>query len=281
MERTRITFWGVRGSVPAPGRGTVRFGGNTACVEISSGGSIIVCDAGTGIRPLGEALLRRAQGRPISAHLLLTHLHWDHFIGLPFFAPLYDRRNRFVVGGPKAGGESFKTGISRIMRPPYFPVPLAKLPARLAFRTYRERSFHIGDVQVIPSGVNHPGGALGWRFLFPGGASLVHITDNEPASPRDEEKLIAWMRGADALIHDAQYTPAGYLAHRGWGHSPWVYPIELAARAGIQRLWLFHFDPSDGDRQLALSLTKARAFAKLHAPGVCVEMAREGVSFSL
>lgn len=281
MNRTRVTFWGVRGSIPAPGPMTKRFGGNTSCVEIVAGEERIVCDAGTGIRALGLRLMRGAAGRPVAAHILLSHLHWDHYMGLPFFAPLYVRRNRFVIAGPSAGLQGFGRALSHAMRPPYFPVPFSMIPAGIRFKTIGLRPFRIGGVRALPLALHHPGGSLGWRFFFPDGRSLVHVTDNEPGSKRHVRKLLRWMRGADVLIHDAQYTPADYARHRGWGHSPFTFPIRLASEAGIARLFLFHFDPQDEDAQLARVRKKAVAMARALPHPVHVEMAQEGTSFTL
>lgn len=281
MKKAVIRFWGVRGSIPSPGRRTVRFGGNTACVEIEAGETRIVCDAGTGIRELGLSMGRAQGSGALRAHILLSHIHWDHFMGLPFFTPLYSGRNRFVVAGPGSGGMSFGRALSRAMRPPYFPVPFSAIPAGLSFRTLSEKPFFIGDVRVEPMAVNHPGGALGWRFDFPDGASLVHVTDNEPDSLRRRRALVDWMRGADVLIHDAQYDPRSYKRHVGWGHSPYTFPIELAAEAGVRRLFLFHFDPQDDDARLTKVLSTSRRFARERSMKVDVAMAREGFSFTL
>ena len=281
MGSAKITFWGVRGSIPSPGRKTMIFGGNTACVEISSKAARIICDAGTGIRELGLSLERRASRLPVRAHLILSHIHWDHFMGLPFFTPLYRRGNHFVIAGPRAGRMTFRRALSRAMHPPYFPVPFSAMPAGLSFKTVSARPFSIGDVRVEPMAMNHPGGALGWRFFFPDGRSLVHVTDNEPGSRRRRAALVQWMSGADAMIHDAQYDPRSYRHHRGWGHSPFTFPIDLAAEAGIGRLYLFHFDPQDDDAHLKRVLLKARRYARERSLSVEVDMAREGLSFSL
>jgi len=281
MGGAKITFWGVRGSIPSPGRRTMLFGGNTACVEIFSSEARIICDAGTGIRELGLSLERRASRLPVKAHILLSHIHWDHFMGLPFFTPLYRRRNRFVMAGPRAGGMPFGRALSKAMRPPYFPVPFSAIPAGLSFKTVGESPFCIGDVTVEPFAVNHPGGALGWRFWFPDGSSLVHVTDNEPDSARLRNSMVKWMGGADAMIHDAQYDPRSYRRHRGWGHSPYTFPVDLASEAGIERLFLFHFDPQDDDARLKKVLSKARKYARRESAHVEVEMAREGYSFRL
>lgn len=281
MERAKIKFWGVRGSIATSGRETNQVGGNTACVEISAAGRIIICDAGTGIRPLGISLVRRLGKRPISAHILLSHLHLDHYMGLPFFQPLYKKENDFVIAGPGACRMGFGKALSRAVCPPYFPISLSEMPAGIRLKTLSERPFAIGKIRVVPKPVNHPGGALGFRFYFPGGKSLVHITDNEPDTARAKQMLVEWMKGADVLIHDAQYSIARWHSHLGWGHSPFAYSIELAREAGIARLILFHFDPQDSDRRLARMLRNAQRLAKGMHPKLRVELAREGRSIVL
>ena len=265
----------------APGPGTIRFGGNTSCVEIQIGGELIICDAGTGIRPLGESLVRRMKGRPIEATILLSHLHWDHYIGLPFFRPLYNGKNRFVVAGPRVAEMDFGPALSCAMRPPYFPVPLAVLPSRLRFKTVSARPFKMGTVRIVPIELNHPGGAMGWRFYFPNRRSVVHVTDNEPSSQNKMKRLVKWMQGTDVLIHDAQYTPSTYLQRMGWGHSPFTYPITLAAEAGIPRVVFFHFDPADNDKRLSDIQRQARAWAREQGINIKCDLAREGASIVL
>lgn len=281
VQKAKITFWGVRGSVAAPGKKTVRFGGNTACVEIESAGTRIICDAGTGIRPLGIDLMRRVKGRSINAHILISHLHWDHYMGLPFFKPLFQKKNSFVIGGPISGGLEFKDALSGAMKPPYFPIPISAMPADIDFKTIDENPFTIGDINVLPHLVNHPGGALGWRFEFENGRSLVHVTDNEPDGGVCDEKALKWMDGADILIHDAQYSPQNYKTHRGWGHSPYSYPLMLAKKAGIKKVFLFHFDPEDTDAHLSKVLKDAQKTLKTVGGALRCELACEGKSILL
>lgn len=264
-----------------PGRATAGIGGNTACVDIVFGHDKIICDAGTGIRPLGIELKKKFGTKPIRAHILLSHLHWDHYIGLPFFKPLYEKKNRFVICGPRGGGLKFGKALARTMRPPYFPITLSDISAGISTKTISDREFVVGRIRVSPFHVNHPGGALGWRFFFPNGKSLVHITDNEPDTKRGAQKLIAWMKGADVLIHDAQYSSKNYKRHKGWGHSPVSYPITLAARAGVGRLFLFHFDPEADDRHVKASLAYAKKFALKKKFDVRCSIAREGLAFEL
>lgn len=281
LKKVVVRFWGVRGSMAAPGPETVRYGGNTACLEIEADDARIICDAGTGIRPLGLDLINRFAGKAIEASILLSHLHWDHFIGLPFFKPLYSVKNSFEIIGPGLEGMSFRNALSRAMRPPYFPVPFSDVPASLKFRTIHEKNSKIRGILVNTFKVNHPGGAFGYRFHFSGGRSLVHITDNEPSNGANMAELVEMIRGADVMIHDAQYTPQNYLDKKGWGHSPFTYPIELAERAGIRRLYLFHFDPEDDDGHLRAVLGEVNRWIKSKGMKVRCGLSREGSSFEL
>ena len=280
MERVKLTFWGVRGSMATPGSKTARVGGNSACVEIRSGETLIICDAGTGIRELGLSLCQ--QKSPLRLSILLSHLHLDHFIGLPFFKPLYTKNELFLIGGPVRRWMTFRSDLIRVTSPPHFPLPLLESPAQLQFRSLGTKSFFIDNVRVVPSQLHHPGGALGWRFYFPNGKSLVHVSDNEPNGKTFTKKMIAWMKGADLLIHDAQYTPSEYRAKKqGWGHSPYTYPLELAAEAGVKKVFLFHHDPEHDDRTLQKLLADARRYVKSKQWKVTCDLAREGKTIFL
>ncbi|MFA4874961.1 MAG: MBL fold metallo-hydrolase [bacterium] len=281
MDRVRIKFWGVRGSLAAPGRDTVRFGGNTTCIEIVCGKTRIICDAGTGLRPLGIDLARRASGRAVNATILLSHLHWDHYIGLPFFQPFFERRNRFLIAGPEAGGSGFKRLLDEAIRPPYMPMRLGDLGARISYKSIRAKAFEIDRVRVTPIAANHPDGAIGWRFDFPGGRSAAVMSDNEPGDDARALSLVEWMAGADVLVHDAQYTPQEYRRRRGWGHSPFLYPIGLARAAEIPRLYLTHFDPESSDKKLMRIASAAKAFIVKKRSSLRCELAREGLCFFL
>lgn len=281
MARTKIKFWGVRGSMASPGRGTIWCGGNTSCLEIEAEDTRIICDAGTGIRPLGIDLIRRMENRPTSAHIILSHIHWDHYIGLPFFKPLYDAKNKFVIAGPKPERSEFGPALTRVINQPYFPMSFSRIPSRIDLKTILPGRMHIGRVSVDAMEMNHPGGSLGWRFYFPNGRSVVHVTDNEPVTGAALKKLVRWMRGADILIHDAQFNPKNYAEHEGWGHSPFTYPLMLADLAHIKRLFLFHFDPGDDDAHMRKILAEARRMIRASKQRIQCDLAREGVSIMI
>lgn len=275
MKRVKICFWGVRGSTPAPSKRTTKYGGNTPCVEIFLGGNRIICDAGTGIMPLGFKMAK--SGKVLKASILLSHVHWDHISGLSFFEPFFNSKNSFEIIGPGVKEMGIRKALSGAISPPFFPVTLSDLSASIRFRTVSKRPFYIGKVRTVPHSLHHPGGVMGWRFEFPGGKSLVYVSDNEPG--RGEKGFVEWAKGVDMMIHDAQYTPAEYRKKVGWGHSPYTYPIKIAKAAGVKRLILSHFNPPYADSALDDISRKAAGLARKN--GLKCRLAREGEIFYL
>jgi len=256
-----IRFWGVRGSIASPGPETALVGGNTSCVEVRCGDEHIVLDAGTGLRTLGNELMK--QRAPVKTSLLLSHFHWDHIQGLPFFVPAYLPTTKLTVVGSSDGRHTLRDKLSRQMTEPHFPVQLDDLSAELAYREVRpSQIFEIGDVRVKVARLNHPGGVYAYR-LEHGGRSLVYATDTEHYACVDPT-LLALACGADMLVYDAQYTPEEYRGEVGgskvgWGHSTYVAGAELANAAGIGRLVLFHHDPQRSDAAVIAIEEAARA----------------------
>jgi len=244
----RIKFWGVRGSIASPGPDTAEVGGNTSCVELRCGETRLVLDAGTGVRRLGDALL--AEGGPVDATILLSHLHWDHIQGLPFFVPAYLPSTRLQIVG-SGGASSLAAVLAGQMTAPVFPVRLDELGADLRLREVRNgESFVVGEARVRAVRLNHPGGVLAYRIDH-GGQSVVYATDTEHYACVDPA-LRALAEGADVLIYDSQYTPEEYRgdggrSRVGWGHSTYVAGAELARAAGVGRYVLFHHDPQRSD----------------------------------
>src|SRR5574338_1104519 len=269
----RLRFWGTRGSIPSPGPTTVRYGGNTPSVEVRTpNGSLVVLDAGTGIRELGRALIERANGAPITGDIFLTHAHWDHIQGIPFFAPAFQRGNRFTIWGAKSLAASIRRVVRDQMSPVVFPVAFEELAATFDFRELMEERHSSDGFDVQAFSVRHPGGALGYRFgPRPGhdaedGAAFVYISDNElragdasPANDRWRARLVEFIHGARVLIHDATYTEEEYEAHRGWGHSTYGDAVALALESGVETLVLFHHSPDRTDDELDLRLAECRA----------------------
>lgn len=279
-----FTFWGTRGSIPSPGPSTVRYGGNTPCVEVRApDGALVILDAGTGIRALGDSLARRAAGDPVSGDIYLSHAHWDHIQGLPFFAPLYESGNRFRIWTGTAAGEEIERAVRAQMSAGVFPVRFDDVEATMEFRTldgsHSAPSYTIDTLSVL-----HPGGALGFRLFGPGDPAprLVYIPDNELAapppasydSPADwQERLVAFARGAAILVHDATFTAAEYESHRGWGHSRFDDALALALDAGVGRLVLFHHSPERSDDAIDAEVNRLRGTD----PPFEIVAAREGM----
>ncbi|MEM7606079.1 MAG: MBL fold metallo-hydrolase [Myxococcota bacterium] len=271
MGSMEVQFWGVRGSVPVPGAGTQYFGGNTSCVEVRCGEQRIVLDAGTGLRALGNTMHGDAD-----VTLLLSHLHWDHIQGLPFFTPLYRPTTRLTIYGASDAGVPFGSALARQMCPPNFPVQWTDLPAAITTHTLSDRQrFRVGDVTVRCVHLDHPGGGvLAYRLTYDG-HSVVYATDIEQPHAIDR-KLRELAEGADVLIFDSQYTPEEYRGEDGpsrvgWGHSTYEAGAALARQASVGEYVLFHHDPSRQDEaMIALEGRAGRLFHRSRA-------AREGL----
>lgn len=252
-----VRFWGVRGSIAVSGERFLRVGGNTSCVEVFHEGERLILDGGTGLRALGDTL-----GRPTRAAILFSHVHWDHIQGVPFFAPAFHPDSEITFLGVQRPSGTLKDALHAQMRPPTFPITLDTLSARLAFVDLRARqSYEHGPFRITPLELPHPDGVSGFR-IEAGGRSLVYATDVEHGEELLED-LVQFSRGADLLIHDAQFTRAEYrgqvgYSRVGWGHSAWEDAVEVARRADVGRLRLFHHDPRREDRQVEAIAEAAR-----------------------
>ena len=277
-------LWGVRGSVPVPGRATEEFGGNTSCVQvIGEDGSEIVLDAGTGIRELGAALA----GRSRTLHVLLTHLHLDHIQGLMFFAPFFDPEVEITVWGPPAAGRALRKRLARYISNPLSPIEIGELPAQVTFRDVPSQPWRIGTVELRASLVSHRGPTLGYR-LSENGTSLCYLPDHEPAlgqnlatAPADWISGYELARGASLLIHDGQYTEREYQRTARWGHSSLPDALAFAHRSEVQRLVLAHHDPWHEDDFLESLEREACDRRALLAGDGRVALGREGEVFEL
>jgi phosphoribosyl 1,2-cyclic phosphodiesterase/CheY-like chemotaxis protein len=297
----RIRLWGVRGSIPVPGKSTVRYGGNTSCVEVRADGEMIVLDAGSGIRLLGLALDKEFGPRSMKLTLLISHTHWDHIQGLPFFSPAYNRKNLIRV----LGYEGARAGLAKIlasqMETPFFPVSLRELPSHLAIEELKEMEFQIGNVEVRSKFSNHPGICAGYR-LFTSSGSIAYFPDSEPYEQLKQQlasrdginedeardfataertKMVEFIKGCDLAILDTQYTDEEYAQHIGWGHSSLSSVVSLALDAEVRQLLLFHHDPNHDDEMIDKMVEHARALVKKSGKTLEVEGAREGAEIVL
>jgi ribonuclease BN (tRNA processing enzyme)/DNA-binding response OmpR family regulator len=269
-----VTFWGTRGSIAKAGPTTVRYGGNTSCVSVrSERGTLAVVDCGTGAHGLGHHLIDQSGGSPVHGHILVSHTHWDHIQGLPFFAPLFQAGCHWHVSGPSGFGESLSEILAGQMEYTYFPIAIDQLAASVVHQDLVEGTFDVEDISVETRFLNHPALTLGYR-LEADGAVVVYASDHEPhdhelaaggdvGRNRHDDAHASWMAGADLLIHDAQYLASEYDAHVGWGHSTVEYVIDVARRADVARVALYHHDPNRSDDAVdgLVALAKAHALA--------------------
>ena len=264
-----VRFWGVRGSIPSPGPSTLKYGGNTACVEMRCGRHLLIFDAGSGLRALG---LKLAAGEPVDADLFQSHTHYDHLVGLPFFCSAFEPRNRFRVwAGHLMPERTLEAVLRTFMADPLFPVPIDIFNAQVAYHDFLagETLAPRPGVTVRTAPLNHPNRATGYRVDF-AGKSACYITDTEHTPGAPDKNVLALMEGADLAIYDATYTDQEYARYKGWGHSTWQEAVRLAKAARVKTLALFHHEPTHDDAALdEIGAAAAREF-----PGAIV--AREG-----
>lgn len=287
-----ITFWGTRGSIAKAGPGTVRFGGNTSCVEVRSArGTLVVLDCGTGAHGLGQHLIATAMGARIDGHILIGHTHWDHIQGLPFFAPLFQAGNEWHIYAPRGLGTSVSQTLAGQMQYTYFPVTLEQLSASIGYHDLVEGTFDVEDIRITTQYLNHPALTLGYR-LEADGVTVVYATDHEPhdrastargevSRGDDDTRHVAFLRNADLVIHDAQYLTEEYPAKVGWGHSTVEYAVGAAGIGGARRLALFHHDPTRDDASVDALVTRAKALAVDSGYRTEVFAAAEGLTVGL
>ena len=270
----RVRFWGTRGSIAKPGRTTLRYGGNTSCVEVwTDDGTLVVLDCGTGAQALGTAI-QEGQAEPVRGHLLIGHTHWDHIQGFPFFAPLFDPGGEWDVYAPGGPDRQIREALAGQMAYQYSPINLDSLHAEVRYHDLTEGVLDLGSVRVTAQYMNHPALALGYR-LEADGASLVYATDHEPHSlhPLDappgalpvhheDQRHVRFLDGADLVIHDAQYTLDEFAKKKGWGHTPMERAVDYAVLARAKRLALFHHDPFRDDDAVDCVSERARERAQ-------------------
>lgn len=268
-----VRFWGVRGSIAAPGPDTVRYGGNTSCLEVRCGGRLLIFDAGTGLRNLGDALLPAA---PVDADLFLTHTHFDHVCGLPFFAPLFRSGNRIRLSAGHLKPElDLKKVLVEMMMAPLFPIPPSRFRADVSYRDFvaGETLTPAAGITLRTTPLNHPDRATGYRIEF-GGRVICYVTDTEHVPGRPDPNILSLIKDADIAIYDATYVDAEFTVAQGFGHSTWQEGVRLAEAAGARTLVIFHHEPGRTDDALDDIAAEAEALR----PGTVV--AREGLTLA-
>jgi phosphoribosyl 1,2-cyclic phosphodiesterase len=279
----KITFWGVRGSIATPGPRTVRYGGNTSCLSAElEDGTLIILDAGTGMRNLGLELMKRK--KKVKAAIFFSHFHLDHIIGFPFFVPIYVRGNEFDVYGCPANGQPISACFDDLMKTPFSPVNIRTFSATLRLVDACNMALSVGDAGIDALPLNHPGGGSAYK-IRQNGKGCVYMTDNELAFdlnyPTSYESFVDFTRDADVLIHDAMYTEEEWASKRGWGHSSFEAAVRLAADANVKTLVLFHHEPSHDDDEMDRLLDACRKLVEKKNLPIRVSAAREGESLEL
>ena len=265
-----VRFRGVRGSIPAPAPENMRYGGNTSCVELRYADQLLILDAGSGIRLLGDELIQTASDHAIEASLLLSHSHWDHIQGLPFFTPGYDPKNRITIFGACGQGDQLQLALISQMTPAHFPVDLKQMRGLQPVRELSRGATNLGEFVVRTVQLNHPGGCTGFRIECPAG-HVAYLPDHEPYrndsadhngyATASEREIVEFVRGVDLLVLDTQYTGREYANRVGWGHGCLPDSVRLAIHAGVRRLFLFHHDPAHDDDQIDDMIETARTAA--------------------
>ncbi|MEO5722493.1 MAG: response regulator [Chthoniobacterales bacterium] len=297
----RIRFWGVRGSIPTPGHETARFGGNTSCVEVRVGRDVIVLDAGSGIRGLGKALMREANGASLNISMLVTHTHWDHIQGFPFFMPAYNPKVNVRILGYEGAVHGLRGALFEQMQTAFFPVGLNQMASHVTFEELEDMQFDLGAAKVRTIFSNHPGICLAYR-LSTGKGDIIYMPDHEAYEPHErerqkvanensdagidyaraqDEKVIEFMRDAEVMISDSQYDRVEYPSRLGWGHTCADDTVDLAMRAGVKNLFLFHHDPDHDDAKIEAMVAESHARVAECGSALNVNAAREGGEFVL
>ncbi len=296
-----IRFWGVRGSIPTPGRETATVGGNTSCVEIRIGEHVIILDAGSGIRALGKALMREAKGEPMNITMLVTHTHWDHIQGFPFFIPAYNPKVNVRILGYEGAVHGLRGALFEQMQTAFFPIGLNQMASHVTFEELEDMQFDLGPAKVRTIFSNHPGICLGYRLTTSKG-DITYMPDHEAYEPHErerqkaagehsatsleyartqDEKVVDFLRDAQVMIADSQYDRAEYPGRIGWGHTCADDTVDLAIRAGVKQLFLFHHDPDHDDAKIEAMVADGQAKAAAKGSQLVVSAACEGSEFRL
>ncbi len=289
----KIRFWGARGSLTVSGPEFLTYGGDTTCVEVrTKNDEIVIVDAGSGIRNLGNAMIAEKRNR---FTILFTHAHWDHIIGFPFFKPLYFSSTEIEISGCQYSQETIQRLLSSVMHPPFFPVKISELKSTIRFNSYCEETMTVGSMDIVPVYLNHPNNAIGYKFIEDG-KSFVFLTDNEIGFPNPDSRELSFVhpsgreygqylefcRGADLLVHDCEYTPEEYFKNRmSWGHSNYRDALTLGIEAGVKRFGLFHHNQDRTDDEIDAIVQKCRDILKERAVAMECFGVRQGFEITL
>jgi len=278
----KIKFWGARGSIPVNGKKYLKYGGSTTCLELRSRkNELIVVDAGSGIRALGKELIKNHHNE---FNMLFTHSHWDHVMGFPFFAPIYSKKTRIRVRGCSFSSDSVREIIAKTMQPPGFPVKFEEISARFEFDSVCETGFEIGDIKINPVELSHPNRGLGYKFVE-GGRSFVFLTDNELGfihpDGHSPQEYAAFCRGADLLVHDADYSDGEYPRRKTWGHSTYRQALNLALASGVSALGLFHHNQDRSDAEVDAAVSACSALLRARGSKMKCFAVKEGETVRL
>ena len=298
---TRIRFWGVRGSIPTPGIQTAIFGGNTSCVEVRVGDRVIILDAGSGIRALGQSLMREFRDKPLNITMLVTHTHWDHIQGFPFFLPAYNPKVNVRIVGYEGAVHGLRAALFEQMQSAFFPVGLNQMASHVTFEELSDMEFELDGIKVRTIFANHPGICLGYRLSTPSG-DIVYMPDHEAYERQEierqklagehsqpgldyaraqDQKVVDFIREADVLIGDTQYDATEYPSRLGWGHTCVDDAVDLALRAGVKQYFLFHHDPDHYDNKMTELTAEAEEKVAAAGSSMTVSAAREGTEYVL
>ncbi|HOJ86531.1 MAG TPA: MBL fold metallo-hydrolase [Elusimicrobiales bacterium] len=258
-----IKFWGTRGSIPVCGKDFIKYGGNTTCLEIrDKKDDVLIVDCGTGVKNLGKEIIKKNIRK---IHIVFTHQHWDHILGFPFFAPIYDEKNEIIITGCSYGTDDLRAIVSKIMQPPGFPVKFEEIDAKFKFVPMCREGCYINNIFILPIELSHPNGGLGYKFIEEG-KTVVFLTDNELGyvhqGGRNLEDYVIFSKNADVLICDADYNEEEYKYRKTWGHSTYLQALDLAIKANVKTLYLFHHNQDRTDKDIEKTLKICRNILK-------------------